>query len=321
MEHAPAKNLRLPGAVALMWSLVGGMLMGGVGTFVMMALGKLSGHMLIASTTAFYLLGSVVGFAGGTLLGVFGRPDNTTKLDAGKSILHSFIYLVPANLVGWMIAGWTAAMYLAYHVGNVIGMAISGVAWIATLLVLFTTLGATHEAVTNLKRYWVEYRDIILNGLSGERRDYKTWVAASLTAVATGLLVLPFHVASTYIPLSHDTYGILPGMGLEIVNGVVDEIFLRMIVMTAAFVALTKYFKVDSLVAMISALSLSVIVDTTIHWSSIVSLGVPSLTMLMALTMAKIVIPSALFGYLYYRRGLMPTLTSHSLAGVVLSII
>ncbi len=133
----PHRGIDLPAAVAIAWSLAGGMLCGGAAVVLMIVTGRLSGHLMLTVSATLFPLGAVVGLAHGVALGIVGRPEGTTIRQAVSAMVHGLIYLVPALLLGWLIAGWVAAMPLALSGHKVIGTAVSAVAWLAMVVTVY----------------------------------------------------------------------------------------------------------------------------------------------------------------------------------------
>jgi len=132
----PKRGIELPAAVALSWSLVGGLLFGGAGVALMLATSRMSGHLMLMGSTVLFAIGAVIGLAHGIVLGLFGRPDGWTMGKAGSALLHGMLWLGPALLVGWLLAGWVAALPITLHGGHYLAAGISIIAWIAMLAVV-----------------------------------------------------------------------------------------------------------------------------------------------------------------------------------------
>lgn len=133
----PHRGIDLPAAVAIAWSLAGGMLFGGAAVVLMIVTGRLSGHLMLTVSATLFPLGAVVGLAHGVALGIVGRPEGATIRQAISAMVHGLIYLVPALLLGWLVAGWVAAMPLALTGHKVIGTAVSAVAWLAMVVTVY----------------------------------------------------------------------------------------------------------------------------------------------------------------------------------------
>jgi len=150
----PHRGVELPAAVAIAWSLAGGMLSGGAAVVLMIATGKLGGHLMLTASVTLFAVGAVVGLAHGVALGIFGRPEGASVRDTLNALVHGLLYLVPALLLGWLIAGWVAAMPLALSGHKVIGTAISAVAWLAMVVTVFFAGSTGVRAARLAYRRW-----------------------------------------------------------------------------------------------------------------------------------------------------------------------
>ena len=55
---APKRELELPALVAIMWSLAGGMLLGGAGVALRMFAGQMSAHLMLVATSTLFVIGA-----------------------------------------------------------------------------------------------------------------------------------------------------------------------------------------------------------------------------------------------------------------------
>jgi len=150
----PHRGVELPAAVAIAWSLAGGMLLGGAAVVLMIATGKLGSHLMLTASVTLFAVGAVVGLAHGVALGIFGRPEGVSVRDTLGALAHGLLYLVPALLLGWLTAGWVAALPLALSGHKVIGTAISAVAWLAMAVTVFFAGSTGLRAAQLAYRRW-----------------------------------------------------------------------------------------------------------------------------------------------------------------------
>lgn len=153
---APKRELELPALVAIMWSLAGGMLLGGAGVALRMFTGQLSAHLMLVASTTLFVVGAVLGLAHGVVLGIFGRPEGHTLQRAGNALLHGMLYLAPALLLGWLLAGWVAALPLAVHGRHGIAIVVSVLAWLAMVVPVWLAVSTGAHAATLAYRRWPE---------------------------------------------------------------------------------------------------------------------------------------------------------------------
>ncbi len=159
VAHGPAatvphRGLDLPAAVAISWSLAGGMLLGGATVVALILTNQMSGHLLLLASATLFAIGAVLGIVHGVILGIVGRPEGTTPRQAWSAMVHGLLYLVPALLLGWLTAGWVAAMPIALGGGHVVAAVISAFAWIGMLLTVYFAGSTGLHALTLAYRRW-----------------------------------------------------------------------------------------------------------------------------------------------------------------------
>ena len=175
----PHRGVDLPAAVTIAWSLAGGMLLGGAAVVLMLVTNRLSGHLMLTASAALFAIGALAGLVHGVALGIFGRPEGTTVRQAWAAMLHGLLYLVPSLLLGWLIAGWVAAMPMAFGGKHVIATAISALAWVAMVVTVYFAGSVGLRAAQLAFRRWPH------------RAVGTALVAATLVALVAAFLVQP----------------------------------------------------------------------------------------------------------------------------------
>jgi hypothetical protein len=150
----PHRGVDLPAAVAISWSLAGGMLLGGAAVVLMLVTNRISGHLMLTASATLFAIGALVGLVHGVALGIFGRPEGTTVREAGAAMVHGLLYLIPSLLLGWLIAGWVAAMPMALSGKHLIATAISALAWVAMVVTVYFAGSIGVRAVQLAYRRW-----------------------------------------------------------------------------------------------------------------------------------------------------------------------
>ena len=117
---------------------------------------RMSGHLLLLASATLFALGAVLGMVHGVILGVVGRPEGTTPRQAWSAMVHGLLYLVPALLLGWLIAGWVAAMPIALNGGHVVAAVISAFAWVGMILTVYFAGSTGLHALSLAYRRWPE---------------------------------------------------------------------------------------------------------------------------------------------------------------------
>jgi hypothetical protein len=113
------------------------MLFGGAAVVLMILTGRMSGHLMLTASATLFALGALAGLVHGVALGVLGRPETMTVRESVAAMVHGLLYLVPALLLGWLVAGWVAAMPLAWTGKHFIAVAISALAWVAMIVTAY----------------------------------------------------------------------------------------------------------------------------------------------------------------------------------------
>ena len=135
-QKALARGIGLPGRVAVSWATAGGMLTGGFLVAAMTLAGRLSGSGLLMTSAGLFVIGALLGFAHGGVLGVLGRPDHLSLQDALKGVALAAVYAVPAAAVGWIVAGWTAMTVVALYMERTAALVAVGAAWLVGALLV-----------------------------------------------------------------------------------------------------------------------------------------------------------------------------------------
>ena len=177
--RGPHRGVDLPAAVAISWSLAGGMLFGGAAVVLEIVTGRLSGHLMLTASATLFAIGALVGLAHGVALGIFGRPEDTTARQAWSAMVHGLLYLVPSLLLGWLAAGWVAAMPMALSGHHLIATGISVLAWIAMVITVYFAGSIGLRAAQFAFRRWPH------------RAVGSVLVGATLVALVVSFLVQP----------------------------------------------------------------------------------------------------------------------------------
>jgi len=152
------RGLGTPGKVAVAWAVAGGVLVGGFLVAAMTLLGQLSGHALLLTCTGLFVVGSVLGFVHGGVLGWLGRPKEMTGAQAAGSLALGGAYAIPALLVAWLVTGWIGMTSIALYAGKTGAIVGCGVAWLAGLGLVFLAAEQGVGALRSAYRGWSNAR-------------------------------------------------------------------------------------------------------------------------------------------------------------------
>jgi len=189
--NVPHRGLELPAAVAISWSLAGGMLLGGAAVVAMIATNRMSGHLLLLGSATLFVIGAALGLVHGMILGVAGRPEGTTPRQAFGAMAHGLFYYPFGLLLSWAVAGWVAAMPIALLGHHVIGAAISALAWVAMAATAFFAGSTGLHALTLAYRRWPD------------RVPGTILVGATLAALLVGFAIQPPTIWFTDVRLTY----------------------------------------------------------------------------------------------------------------------
>jgi hypothetical protein len=367
------RDVGLMGRVAVSWAVAGGVAVGGFLVAGMTLAGKLSGSGLMLAAASLYIIGGLLGFAHGAVLGFFGRPDHVSAREAAGRLGMAALYALPALIVGFLAAGWIAMTSVALYIGTPLPMvgAVAGwlvgvalVAWagvsgwealrnayarwperrlgtalvaatFAALLVVFladrpelwglqvrvTEVGAVLLAAVGA--FWIGGPAITL-GLGLRRRlagvtllpAPATRVAASVAiglaaGAVLGLVALPFQQAA-FAPAA--AVGTLGGLVLLLSRALVDEVLLRLFLVTGVVWAMVRYSGMPRAAAAVWAVGAAVLVQVMLYLPGAAAIGFPTTAATLAWLAATVALPATVFGVLYWKRGFGTALVAHATA-------
>ena len=124
------------GRVALSWAMAGGIGLGGVTVSLMTLMGRMSANALMLTTTGLFIVGAVLGFVHGAVLGAFGRNEGRTRSDAVRSLGKGALYAIPGLAVAWLAASWISMTVVARYTATIPAYAGAAVGWIGGAIVL-----------------------------------------------------------------------------------------------------------------------------------------------------------------------------------------
>jgi hypothetical protein len=119
----------MPGRAALMWAVAGAVGLGGIVVGLNALSGNLSGNGLLMTSMALFVIGGLLGFAHGAVLGIMGRPREMTAGRAARAVALAAMYAVPALTIVFLVAGWIALTPVAIYTGKIGALIGCGVAW------------------------------------------------------------------------------------------------------------------------------------------------------------------------------------------------
>lgn len=132
--------------------------MGGFLVAAMTLTGQLSGHALLLTCTGLFVVGAVLGFTHGAVLGWLGRPVAETRQAALGGLAMGAVYAVPALLLSWLVAGWIAMTSVAIYADRLAALIGCVVAWLVGMAVVGGAAKKGWEALVVAYRGWSDAR-------------------------------------------------------------------------------------------------------------------------------------------------------------------
>jgi hypothetical protein len=131
------REIGLSGKVAVSWAMAGGVGLGGLAVAIGTLTGRMSAHSLLLTSTGLFVIGALLGFMHGAVLGFFGRAAGVTKTEAASRLALAAVYAIPGLAVAWLVSNWIAMTVVARYAGSVLPMIGAGAGWVAGAAILF----------------------------------------------------------------------------------------------------------------------------------------------------------------------------------------
>jgi len=143
-------------------------------------------------------------------------------------------------------------------------------------------------------------------------------VAAGL---ALALIAVPLFGGPTGLGTGADRLGFGTALLAAMAGALTDELAVRLVAMTLAYMVALRFFHATPVRAAIAAIAVATLIDLALQLPRMAGLGIPGVPMIAAYLAVRIAIPAALFGYLYWRRGLGTAVTAHLTADAALLLL
>lgn len=136
-----------------------------------------------------------------------------------------------------------------------------------------------------------------------------------LVGAVLGVLAIPF------IGMAPTTAGaagaLLSGLG----QAVVDEVLLRLVLLTSVAWLLLRWHRVQKEEAAMAAIATTVVVQLALYAPGIAAIGFPSLAGAAGFALVTVVLPAAAFGVLFWLRGFGSAMVAHVTAVALLALV
>jgi hypothetical protein len=152
-----------------------------------------------------------------------------------------------------------------------------------------------------------------------ERTRFVTGIAIGLAAGAVlGVLAVPFQQAAFATPAPVGTLG---GAVLIASRAIVDEVLLRLFLVTGVVWALTRWSGTERPMAAVYAVAVAALVQVVLYMPGVNAIGFATPGATAAYVAMTVALPALVFGFLYWKRGLGSALVAHATALVALALI
>jgi hypothetical protein len=380
---AVERDVGLTGRVAVSWTVAGGVAVGGFLVAGMTLAGKLSGSGLMLAAASLYVIGGLLGFAHGAVLGFLGRPADVTAREAVGRLGMAALYAIPALIVGFLAAGWIAMTSVAVYIGRPLPLVGAGIGWlVGAVLVLYAAV-AGFEALQNAYARWPErrlgttlvaatYAALLVLFLADRPELFGLrmrvtevgafllaavgafWIAGpavtlalalrrrlsgaaarlepatvqgprALASLAIGLaagavlgvIAVPFQQAAFAEAAAVGTLG---GVVLLLSRALVDEVLLRLFLVTGMVWALVRYNNTPRAVAAVYAVFAAMVVQVVLYLPGINAIGFATTATTLTYLAATVALPAVVFGFLFWKRGLGSAVVAHATALVAIAL-
>lgn len=152
-KTAPTRDMRFPATLAMAWTLAGGLLLGGISVAIMLFTKQMRPPLMLVAASTLFFVGGGIGLAHSLVLGYFGREKGSGWKEFFSALAHGLLYFVPSLLLGWLVAGWVAALPVALMT-SFIGSSIAIAAWVLAAVVLYFAASIGWDALTRAYGGW-----------------------------------------------------------------------------------------------------------------------------------------------------------------------
>lgn len=350
--------------MAILWSVAGGVLVGGFLVAAMTLAGRLSAGGLFLTTTALFAVGAVLGFLHGGMLGFLGRPQGVSPGQVGGRLAMAALYTVPALAVAWVITGWIGMTVVVLYLegtGVLIG---TGAAWIlgaavlalaawdgrtalqhafarwesrkaGSLLVGATFVGLLVSFLAYRPRiwgFWLEVNEVgavllaagitlwivgplvtgalwLVRRIPGPEAGFggswkQSLIIGGVVGLVLALVALPFHEPPLAAPAVTPEAGLLTSVVLALSQALVDEVLLRLGVMTGVVWLLLRWSQVERKTAAALAVGAAALLQAILYTPQMLGVGFPTVLAGAGYLLVGVLVPAVAFGLLYWYRGL-----------------
>lgn len=249
-------------------------------------------------------------------------------------------WLVGIALVGWAgVEGWravrlayarwpqarlgTALVAAAYGALLVLFLVDRPVVWGlelrvtevgAVLLAGLVALWVVGPAVTAALTVAERLRVPALAPRTGTAGVAGTLALGVVVGLLLGLLALPFYGPPFGVPAAGAAAGVAGTAALAASQALLDEVLLRLVLVSGAAWALLRWYRVSHRGAALAAVVLAAAVQVGLYLPGALAIGFPSLLTTVGFLLVVVALPALAFGALYWTRGFGTAVLAHATA-------
>jgi hypothetical protein len=279
--------------------------------------------MWIALSMPAAYLGRVLALAGVAVGWLAGAALLAAAAVAGWRLLRNAYARWPERRLGTLLTAATFAALLVLFLAErpeIWGLSVRVTETGAVLLAAFATLWLVGPIITLALH--------LLAGMPGRhpepamepaRRVVYDVALGMLVGLVLGLVAAPFAVPAALPAGATDAP--LGAVAISLGQALVDEVLLRLGLVTGVMYLALRWRKLAATEAMLVSVAVAAAVQLALYTPGVLALGFPTAPRAIGFTLALVVVPALVFGALYWRRGLGAAIAADATALAVIGFI
>jgi hypothetical protein len=142
-----------------------------------------------------------------------------------------------------------------------------------------------------------------------------------IAGAVLGLIAVPFAAAKYGIPTAGTNAGPLGAIVLAVSAAFVNEVLLRLFVVTAVAALVLRWHKAHREEAAVIAVVAATFVQVLLYLPGVLAIGFPTPLTAVAFVFAAVALPAAVFGLLFWKRGLATAVVADATALIALALL
>jgi len=157
--------------------------------------------------------------------------------------------------------------------------------------------------------------------LGDARAPWSGLLIGLVVGVVLSLIALPFYQAPLSLSAHATATGTVGAMVVALSQALLDEVLLRVFLVTGLVWLLLSWHNVRSQQASLYAVVIAALAQVVLYLPGVLALGLPSWLATFGYVVAAVLIPALAFGFLYTRRGFAAALAGHAAALIALTLL